>query len=231
MSRPTDRSLFYDRLAAGADWDEATNPFETQRRLELVFDDVLAAVDLSDLDLLDAGSGGGHFSAAAGARGARVTSLDVGESLLAQVAARCDSRRVLGSVLDLPFSDASFDLVLCTEVIEHTPDPGRALVELARVVRPGGRLIVTSPGRLWQPVVRLATRLGLRPYEGYENFLWPISARRILTSAGVRIDRIDGFNLLPFFNRRLVAWHHRLDGWGAVAPWLYVNFLIVGQRA
>src|SRR4051812_43630378 len=109
-------------MVDGHDWDDRTNTFETQRRLRLVFDDLLGAIDLRGKAFLDGGSGGGHFSAAACRRGANVTSLDVGPNLLEQVKKRCDSTRVIGSILDLPFPDGSFDVVMSTEVIEHTPD-------------------------------------------------------------------------------------------------------------
>ena len=45
----------------------------------------------------------------------------------------------------LPFADASFDHVLCTEVLEHVPEPRRFLVELHRVLRRGGSLVLTVP--------------------------------------------------------------------------------------
>jgi SAM-dependent methyltransferase len=45
----------------------------------------------------------------------------------------------------LPFADASFDTVLCTQVLEHVPDPAAVLHEIGRVLRPGGRLILTAP--------------------------------------------------------------------------------------
>lgn len=45
----------------------------------------------------------------------------------------------------LPFQDGSFDAVLCTQVLEHLPDPGAALPELARVLKPGGQLFLTAP--------------------------------------------------------------------------------------
>jgi SAM-dependent methyltransferase len=51
----------------------------------------------------------------------------------------------------LPFADATFDVVLSNEVIEHVQDDRRALAEMARVVRPGGRILVFCPNR-WYPV-------------------------------------------------------------------------------
>ena len=52
---------------------------------------------------------------------------------------------IVSDILDIPEPDASFDAVLCTEVLEHLPDPVRALDEMARLLRPGGTFIVTAP--------------------------------------------------------------------------------------
>lgn len=51
----------------------------------------------------------------------------------------------VSDILALPLEDMSVDVVLCTEVLEHVPDPVRALRELVRVVKPGGKLILTAP--------------------------------------------------------------------------------------
>jgi 2-polyprenyl-3-methyl-5-hydroxy-6-metoxy-1,4-benzoquinol methylase len=227
---PDERDLFYERMVRDQDWDDTANPFETRRRLEIIFDRVLADRDLSGLRLLDAGSGGGHFSAMSSSRGAEVVSLDMGLALLEQVAKRCKTRRTVGSVLALPFADASFDFVLSTEVVEHTPDPLAALDELSRVVRPGGALLVTTPVRLWQPVVRAASALGLRPYQGRENFVWPHAARRRLEAAGIDVQQFFGFNLLPLFDARLDWLLRLLDHAGSLLPFLYVNFAVFGTR-
>jgi SAM-dependent methyltransferase len=48
-------------------------------------------------------------------------------------------------ITEIPVPDRSFDAVLCTEVLEHVPRPHEALEELARVLKPGGRLILTAP--------------------------------------------------------------------------------------
>lgn len=52
---------------------------------------------------------------------------------------------LVSDIAAIPVDDASFDAVLCTEVIEHVPDPVAALRELTRVLKPGGRLIITAP--------------------------------------------------------------------------------------
>lgn len=54
-----------------------------------------------------------------------------------------------GSLEDIPFEDGRFDLVLATDVIEHLPDDGPALVEMRRVSAPGGRLLITVPAYNW----------------------------------------------------------------------------------
>lgn len=52
---------------------------------------------------------------------------------------------IVSDICSIPIEDASVDAVLCTEVLEHLTDPLKALQELTRVLRPGGRLILTAP--------------------------------------------------------------------------------------
>jgi SAM-dependent methyltransferase len=56
---------------------------------------------------------------------------------------------LLGSVEALPVPDASFDLVLCTQVLEHCDDPAQAVRELRRVTAPGGRVLASTHGVQW----------------------------------------------------------------------------------
>jgi SAM-dependent methyltransferase len=70
--------------------------------------------------------------------GARYLGVDVHQNAAGSVAFRCPADA-------LPLRDRSAGLVLCTEVVEHVPDPTRALAELARVLRPEGLAVVTTP--------------------------------------------------------------------------------------
>ena len=111
--------------------------------------------------LLDMGCGGGRHAFAALRRGARVVAFDAdggelkgvrdmfaGMAAEGEVPAPGIGQPVQGDALALPFADSSFDRVIAAEVLEHIPDDTGAIAELARVLRPGGRIAVTVPTRL-----------------------------------------------------------------------------------
>jgi ubiquinone/menaquinone biosynthesis C-methylase UbiE len=52
---------------------------------------------------------------------------------------------IVSDITNIPVADGAFDAVMCTEVLEHVPDPVAALKELNRVLRPGGHLLITAP--------------------------------------------------------------------------------------
>jgi 2-polyprenyl-3-methyl-5-hydroxy-6-metoxy-1,4-benzoquinol methylase len=124
----------------------------------------LLTVDFKRLDLkpgmnvLDAGCGGGrHLSEAFRANGVNVVGIDLNrdDALKALNTARIMRRAgedggghalVLSSdITRLPFKDASFDVVICSEVLEHIPDHIQAAREIIRVLKPGKSLVVSVP--------------------------------------------------------------------------------------
>ena len=92
--------------------------------------------------ILDAGCGNGRYAALVkGQRPqAEVHAVDISAEMLRRVAPGILTREA--SIQDLPYADASFDLVYCVEALEHLPNPPAAVAEMVRVLAPGGRLVI-----------------------------------------------------------------------------------------
>ena len=103
--------------------------------------------------VLDAGCGTGEYSCWYARRGAIVTAVDLSAPSL-KVASDCAERERLDniafyreSVLELPFAAESFDYVYSMGVLHHTPDPYKGFLELCRVLKPGGVVMVSLYNR------------------------------------------------------------------------------------
>jgi len=100
--------------------------------------------------VLDAGCGVGYGSALLARSGAvEVTGVDLSGAAIAaaSVGAPENANFILGDVTKLPVDDASIDLVVCFEVVEHIAEQEQLLDELRRVMTPGASLIISSPNR------------------------------------------------------------------------------------
>lgn len=161
-------------------------------------------------DLLDAGCGTGAWAARARALGHRVRAADVDPSAC-QVADLPVERADLSE--RWPWPDASADVVTSFEVFEHLENPFRAAREAARVLRPGGELLLSVPngGMLRNRVKFLFTGSGHRPFEAgphpasgpdsdglRHRHAWTAPAlAAVLEDAGLRLEdvRAAGFRL------------------------------------
>lgn len=111
---------------------------------------------------IDVGAGGGRHSYEALRRGANVLAFDLDEvelkgvndmfaamELEGEVPPGGSGATEVGTILDMPHPDGSFDVVLASEILEHVPEDVQAISELERILAPGGMLAVTVPR--WLP--------------------------------------------------------------------------------
>jgi SAM-dependent methyltransferase len=160
--------------------------------------------------VLDLGSGGGRHSFALLRKGARVVALDYAMAEVqstsdmfaamreaGEVPADAEAAAVRADAYRLPFPDASFDLVIAAEVLEHLHDDGRAYAELARVLKPGGRIAVTVPR--WYPE-KVCWLLSDEYHEVEGGHIRIYQRRQVL-------DRLRGVGLSPYASHHAHALH------------------------
>jgi SAM-dependent methyltransferase len=189
--------------------------------------------DVEGRTLLDLGCGPGAYSAALERAGARTVSTDVERAELDRHGTR-PVRPVESDGRALPFRDASFDAVVCSNVLEHTPEPFAVLAEIERVLRPGGWAYVSwtnwySPwgGHAVAPLHYLGPERSIRvwrllfgeprgrnlPLDG----VWPTSIGATLSwlrsRSGLRIDDVR-----PRYWPSM-TWIMRVPGLREVAAW------------
>lgn len=127
----------------------------------------------------------------------------------------------VGDINAIPAATASFDAILCTEVLEHVPEPIAAIHEMARLLRPGGRLFLSAP---------LGSGLHQQPHHYYGGYT-PHFYRRFLGDAGIEVIAITpngGFyrHLLQELRRAadLIQRRRRFSRWHPAHWLLQVGF-------
>ena len=226
MERPSDamRALYEDRAqqqyAAPAPLPDPRIDRKFGRILELV------RAQLPCEAFLDAGCGDGRYLAAlAPELPKRRAGCDLSERILETARQRVDADFRQANLEALPFDDDEFDLVLCSQVIEHVLDPDLALAELGRVLRPGGTLVISTdnarnvvtktinaPRAAAVAVLRLRGARGRieSPATAYTRSTF----RALLGRAGFTVERLETFRfhlMWPLDARPLTRTLNALD--------------------
>ena len=189
---------FYDEYF---DIEERHWWFAGRRRIiGSVLDRELNVVD--DRVALDVGCGTGFMLGFLG-RWAEVTGTDADSTAIAYCRKRGygNVRQLEGE--SLPFDDEAFDLVSAFDVLEHIPDDGRMAREMARVLRPGGTMILTVPAypALWGPQDEISHHC--RRYGRGE-------LRLLVSGSGLELQRLTAFNTILFPPIALIRLGRRL---------------------
>jgi ubiquinone/menaquinone biosynthesis C-methylase UbiE len=140
---PTERDLHAGYQEWAPSYDGPNPMIETEER---VAHPILRELAAPGLDALDAACGTGRQAALLHFLGCNTVGVDQSESMIAVAREKLPGVRFeLGDVERLAFDDERFDLAIVSLALCHLPDPGDAVGELARVLRPGGSLVITDP--------------------------------------------------------------------------------------
>ncbi|HLQ38308.1 MAG TPA: class I SAM-dependent methyltransferase [Planctomycetota bacterium] len=162
----------------------------------------------TDLRVLEIGCGAGGMMGPMRRYG-EVHGIDIDREYVRHCKDRGFTRVLCASGYELPFADGSFDLVTLFDTMEHIPDDKKALVEVKRVLKPGGMLFVSVPAYqfLWSQNDTVAHH--------FRRYTAP-RLRAVVQAAGLRPLRVSYFNtlLLPLIVP-VVLWQKLLDrlGW------------------
>ena len=202
--------------AAAAGWWASGKDFQALHDinpLRLRF--IRQRVSLGGCTVVDVGCGGGILTEALAAAGARVTGIDLGRAALA--AAEAHRRE---TSLDITYrridaesladqSPASFEVVVCMELLEHVPDPSSIVQACARLVKPGGHLFFATLNRT--PLARLLAiivaervlRIVPNGTHQYDRFITPGELQRWAGASGLVEGDFQGMLYLPYLRRSL----------------------------
>ncbi len=180
-------------------------------------DYVEARAGLAGKQVLDVGCGGGLLAEGMARRGARVLGIDLAPEALAvarlhaaESGLALEYRQV--AVEELAESArAAFDVVTCLEMLEHVPDPARVVAALARLVRPGGHVVLSTINRNAKAfalaIVGAEYLMRLLPMgtHRYARLIRPSELSRWARAAGLELLDLAGLAYDPFSRRARVG--------------------------
>lgn len=211
-------------------WDPegASRPLHDLNPLR--FEYVAQRSRLAGARVVDVGCGGGLLSESLARAGAQVCGIDMGREVIDIAKLHLHESELtvdyrVQSSADLAEAEpGTFDVVCCMELIEHVPEPDALVRDLARLVRPGGRVFVSTINRT--PAAFGAAILGaeyiskMLPHgtHHYAKFIRPSELSRMLRHAGLELENLSGMGYNPVSHK---AW---------LSPYVGINYLVCAQR-
>jgi len=101
---------------------------------------------------------------------------------------------IQGDIESLGFREDVFDVAIATAVIEHVPDPSKALQEIKRILVPGGLFILTAPDPFWE---HLATKVGHLEKEQHHHVMNLSELNNLITKEGFTVIKSEKFMVSP----------------------------------
>jgi len=167
------------------------------------------------LDILDVGCGRGKIALTLAKRGHHILGIDIDVSNIRLASQRNKYSNAVFQVLDAHATDRlgqKFDVIICSEALEHVDDPEGICNKIARVIRPGGILIITVPNGLgpyevlYETPIRLIRRFlvqiglleDLRPGQEHKTNFTLGRLKRLLTKTGFRIVNFSNSDFISF---------------------------------
>lgn len=178
---------------------------------------VAERVQLRDAAVLDVGCGGGLLSEALAQAGAKVTAIDLAPNLLKVARLHGLESGIKVDYREMPVealaeqAPASFDAITCMEMLEHVPEPASIIEACAKLLKPGGRLFLSTlnrtPAAFALAIVgaEYVARVLPKGTHQYRDFIKPSELAKWLREAGLEIEDVSGLMYEPWRNSARVV--------------------------
>ena len=189
--------LYFEKI--GINFEKFMSDYDVVQRINLIFNELLPLNYIHpNAMIIEIGCGTGRISERLISLSRNLTVNDISKKLTRNVANKLKCNELPGDCICLPVGAEKFDILVSSECIEHCSEPYKALYEMKRILKKGGRLIITTPNKLWYPALQISKILKLRKFEGRENWTYFFRVKRWLEKEQFINIYFSGCHLFPW---------------------------------